>query len=131
MQPFVSIWLQAQAIELTPYVVGAGLIIAVIYIAAIWNIFVKAGQPGWASLVPFYNLYVMCIIAGRPGWWALLMFIPFVGIIFAILVLVGLADAFGKSAGFAIGLLLLGIVFFPILGFGDAEYKGAPAYPKG
>ncbi|MFO0261358.1 MAG: DUF5684 domain-containing protein, partial [Planctomycetota bacterium] len=41
-------------------------------IASLWIIFTKAGQPGWASLIPFYNLYVMLQIVGKPAWWLLL-----------------------------------------------------------
>lgn len=102
-----------------------GLVIAVIVIVAMWKVFVKAGQPGWASIIPIYNTYIMCKIAGKPGWWVIMFFVPLVNIIFAILLMVALAKSFGKGAGFAVGLLLLGFVFFPILGFGDATYQGA------
>src|SRR5258706_4694183 len=100
-------------------------------IASVWKTFVKAGKPGWACLVPIYNLMVMAEIAGKPNWYGLLCLIPFVGIIFAIIIIAGVATAFGKSVGFAIGLILLGIVFWPILGFGDARYQGAGAPAQG
>ena len=57
--------------------------IVAIFIAGMWRMFSKAGQPGWASIVPVYNLVVLLQIAGRPVWWLLLFFIPFVGAIFA------------------------------------------------
>lgn len=111
---------------------GIGFIGAIFYlgfialmIASMWKINIKAGQPGWACLVPFYNVIVMLKIAGKPAWWLVLMFIPFVNIVIAILMTAGLAKAFGKGAGFTIGLLLLGFVFYPMLAFGDAEYQGA------
>ena len=93
-------------------------------IASMWKINVKAGQPGWACLVPFYNIIVMLKIAGKPAWWLVLMFIPLVNIVIAILMTAGIAQAFGKGAGFTVGLLLLGFVFYPMLAFGDAEYQG-------
>jgi hypothetical protein len=111
---------------------GAGLavfvlvyvVVVVFLIAAVWKVFTKAGQPGWAAIIPIYNTYTLCKIAGRPGWWLILFFIPFVNFIVGIIVLIDLATAFGKGGGFAVGLILLGIIFIPILGFGSAQYRG-------
>ena len=101
-----------------------GLLIAIILIAAMWKVFTKAGHPGWAAIIPIYNLYIMCKIAGRPGWWVLLMLIPFVNFIIAIILCIDIAKNFGKGAGFGLGLAFLGFIFFPILGFGSATYQG-------
>ena len=111
---------------------GAGtyifaILVAVVMIAAMWKVFTKAGKPGWASIIPIYNMVVLLDIAGKPVWWIILFFIPIVNFIFAILTYVGLAERFGKGGGFAVGLILLGIIFFPILGFGSAQYRGAVA----
>jgi hypothetical protein len=100
------------------------LAIAILMIAGIWKTFEKAGEPGWGAIVPFYNIYLMCKIAGRPGWWLLLYFIPCVSLIIAIIVTIDVSKNFGKGIGFAIGLVFLPIIFFPILGFGDARYRG-------
>jgi uncharacterized membrane protein YhaH (DUF805 family) len=100
------------------------LAIIVFVIAGIWKTFSKAGQPGWAVLIPIFNLYIMCKVAGRPGWWVLLMFIPIVGFVFSIIMNIDIAKSFGKGTGFAIGLIFLGFIFYPILGFGKAEYQG-------
>ena len=100
------------------------LAILVFIIAGMWNVFTKAGQPGWAVLVPILNLYFLLKIAGRPGWWLILMFIPVVNFIIAIIVAMDLATSFGKGAGFGLGLVFLGFIFYPILGFGDATYVG-------
>jgi len=99
----------------------------ILMIAAWWKIFTKAGQPGWASIIPIYNLYVWCKIVGRPWWWILLMLIPFVNFIILIILIIDLAKSFGKGVGFGIGLILLGVIFFPILGFGSAQYQGPAA----
>jgi hypothetical protein len=96
---------------------------SIFVIAAMWRVNEKAGQPGWAAIVPIYNIIVMLRIAGKPWWWILLMLIPFVNIIFAILMTVGIARNFGKGVGFAIGLILLGFIFYPILAWGDAQYQ--------
>ena len=101
-----------------------GLLIALFLIVAMWKVFTKAGQPGWASIIPIYNLYIWCKIVGRPWWWILLMLIPFVNFIIAIILGIDMAKSFGKGAGFGIGLALLGIIFLPILGFGSAQYQG-------
>jgi uncharacterized membrane protein YhaH (DUF805 family) len=103
------------------------LAIIIFVLAGMWKTFVKAGQPGWGVLIPFYNLYLFCKIAGRPGWWFILMLIPIVGFIVSIIVDLDIAKNFGKSVGFAIGLIFLPFIFFPILGFGSAEYNPAPA----
>ena len=89
-----------------------------------WKIYTKAGQPGWACIIPIYNYYILLKIVGKPGWWLLLLLIPFVNIIFAIWVTNMLSKSFGKDEGFTVGLLLLGIVFYPILAFGSARYLG-------
>jgi hypothetical protein len=104
----------------------AGLAVAVLMVAATWKVFSKAGKPGWAAIIPIYNMIVLLQIVGKPAWWVLLMLIPVVNLIVCIIVYIELAKAFGQGAGFAIGLLLLGIVFFPVLGFGPAKYVGAP-----
>lgn len=103
------------------------LAILVVVIAGVWKVFTKAGKPGWACLVPIYNLIVLLEIAGKPLWWFILFFIPIVNFVIAIIVLIDLAKAFGKGGGFAVGLLLLPFIFYPILGFGDARYQGPPA----
>ncbi len=113
--------------QVSPIAVILGLGVWVFIIASLWIVFTKAGQPGWACLIPIYNLYIMCKIAGKPGWWLLLMLIPFVNFIIAIMLCIALAEKFGKGAGFGVGLALLGVVFFPILAFGDARYQGTPA----
>ena len=110
-------------------IVYLALVVAII--AGLWKAFEKAGKPGWAAIVPIYNVWVMAEIAGKPGWWGLLCLIPIVGIVIAILISLGVATAFGKGAGFGIGLALLGFIFWPILGFGDAQYVGAGAQPRG
>lgn len=103
------------------------LAVLFVVIAGLWKVFSKAGQPGWACLVPIYNLYVLTIIARRPAWWIVLMLIPLVNFVVAVILSIDIAKAFGKGAGFGIGLLLLGPIFYPILGFGSASYQPAPA----
>ncbi len=100
------------------------LVIAVLFIVVGWKIFVKAGEPGWAVIVPIYNLIVLLKIAGKPIWWIILYIIPLVNLIVAILVPIALAEKFGKGIGFAIGMILLPFIFYPILAFGDAQYQG-------
>lgn len=102
------------------------LALIVLVIAGFWKVFVKAGHPGWAAIVPIYNVYILLKIAGKPGWWLLLFFIPVVSLVIAILVSIDVAKAFGKGAGFGVGLALLSFIFYPILGFGDAQYQSAP-----
>ena len=101
------------------------LVIALVTLVAMWNVFAKAGKPGWAVLVPLYNAYVFLKIAGKPGWWLILLLVPVLNIIFGIIALVAFAQKFGKGAGFVVGLIFLPFIFYPILAFSDARYIGA------
>ena len=106
---------------------GAGMMlvwcaVVLILIISMWKIFTKAGKPGWAAIVPIYNMIVLLEIACKPIWWFILLLIPFVNIIVIIIVLIELAKRFGKGVGFAIGMLILPFIFYPMLAFGDSKY---------
>jgi hypothetical protein len=96
--------------------------VGIFMVASIWKVFSKAGEPGWASLIPFYSTYLWIKIAGKPGWWMILLAVPLVNVVMTILISVGIAERFGKSQGYGIGLAFLGFIFYPLLGFGDARY---------
>jgi hypothetical protein len=101
------------------------LAITVLFVASLWKAFVKAGEPGWAAIIPIYNAVILLKVVGKPIWWIVFLIIPCLIPIFHILTSVAAAKSFGKGAGFAIGLILLPIIFWPLLGFGDAKYVGA------
>lgn len=113
---------------------GAAAFLFVVYaaviavtVASMWRIFTKAGKPGWAAIVPIYNIYVMLQIVGRPTWWILLFLIPFVNIVVSLITAMDLAKAFGKSQAFGIvALWLFGIVGYPMLAFSNAKYTKPP-----
>lgn len=100
------------------------LVVAAFFIYCMWVIFKKAGKPGWASIIPVYNILVQLEIIGRPWWWLLLMFVPIVNFVIGIILMLDLAKVFGKSSGFGIGLIFLPFIFLPILALGDARYLG-------
>lgn len=89
-----------------------------------WKTFVKAGQPGWGAFVPFLNFFYLVEIADRPTWWVVAPLIPVVGWLLVIALFVDVAKQFGKGPGTGLGLALLPFVFWPLLGFSDAEYLG-------
>src|SRR5258705_6222164 len=103
--------------------------VAVLKIAGMWKVFIKAGHPGWAAIIPIYNIYIMTKVGGKPGIWTLLYFIPFVNIIFAIWLTNMISKSFGKDEGFTLGLIFLSFIFWPILGFGPARYLGPYGNP--
>lgn len=113
---------------------GGLIVVYVLFIAlllvSMWKIYTKAGKPGWAILIPIYNLIVLLEIVGKPIWWILLFLIPGVNIVFLIWTYNLLSLSFGKDEGFTVGLLLLAPVFVPILGLGKATYKGPAGAPK-
>ncbi len=98
--------------------------ILIVALVGMWKVFEKAGKPGWGAIVPIYNLVLLLEIVGKPIWWLLLVLIPCVNVVILLIIFLELAKCFGKGAGFGIGLWLLGFIFFPILGFGDAKYRG-------
>jgi len=98
------------------------LAIALLIVASMWKIFVKAGKPGWAALIPIYNFIVLLEIAGKPAWWIILLIVPVVNFVILIVLSIALAKKFGKGVGYGLGLAFLGVIFYPMLGFGDAQY---------
>jgi uncharacterized membrane protein YoaK (UPF0700 family) len=110
-----------------PGVTIVWLAIVVLGIAGYWKVYVKAGKPGWAALIPIYNLIVLLEIVEKPVWWLILFLIPIANLIVAIIVGIELAHRFGKSTAFGWGAALLWFIFIPILGFGDARYQPSPA----
>ena len=102
-------------------------VVVILSVIALWKIFTKAGKPGWASIIPIYNYVVLFEIIGRPGWWVLLLFIPLVNVVILVIAMLDLAKSYGKSSGFAIGLILLSTIFMLILGFDSSTYKGQGA----
>ena len=99
------------------------LAIMIVIIAGFWKVFTKAGQPGWACLVPIYHAYVMLQIANKPTWWLILMIIPLVNAVVIILVYISIAEKFGKSTLFGVGMFFFSPIMVPMLGFGDAQYN--------
>ncbi|MPM07751.1 hypothetical protein SDC9_54058 [bioreactor metagenome] len=100
------------------------VIMIFLVIVPMWKIFTKAGQPGWACLVPIYNLYVMTLIAKKPAWWLIMILIvPIANFIFLIMLLHAISTNFGKGVGFTLGLIFLSAIFIPILGYGSAQYN--------
>ena len=102
------------------------LSIIVFAIVSQWKVFEKAGQPGWAVFIPIYNILIMLKVANKPWWWIFMFLIPIANIVFAIMLLNRIALSFGKSSGFTVGLLFLGIIFWGILAFDKSEYKMIP-----
>ncbi len=97
---------------------------AMIELVGAWLMFEKAGEPGWAVLIPIYNLLIAIKIAGKPWWYILLLMIPIVNIVIIIITIDGLSKNFGKTTGFTVGLFFLRWIFIPILGFGKSVYTG-------
>jgi hypothetical protein len=112
---------------------SGGILVTVVWLAVLvavvagtWKAFEKAGEPGWGAIVPVYNLYLMIKIGGNDWWWLLLLFVPVINFLVILKISVDVAKAFGQGLGFGLGLGLLSFVFWPLLGFGDYEYRGPP-----
>lgn len=101
-----------------------GLAVLVVLLVSLWKLFTKAGKPGWAALIPFYNMIVLLQIVGRPIWWFILLLIPLVNIVFSIIVANDTSKAFGRGIGTTLLLIFLPFIGYPLLAFGDATYVG-------
>jgi Family of unknown function (DUF5684) len=114
---------------------GAGLFIFLLFYLAIivvvcagyWKVYTKAGEAGWKSIIPIWNLIVLVRIVGRSGWWVVLLLIPLVNIVTSAIVSQDAAKSYGRGVGFGVGLWLLAPIFYPILGFGSSTYVGPAA----
>ncbi|GBL23604.1 hypothetical protein EMGBS6_03890 [Opitutia bacterium] len=107
------------------------IVIGIVCLIGMWKVFTKAGEPGWAVLVPIYNLIVLLRVAGLPWYWVFAPFvaiIPILGwiayIVWIVWVHHRISTRFGQGVGFTIGLTLLGPIFWLILGFGSSKYVG-------
>ena len=102
-----------------------GLIVGILVIVSLWMIFKKAGKPGWASIVPIYNIIVFIQIVGLPLWYLVLLIIPFANIYAIFKIYIELAHKFGKSTGFGVLTVFFSEICLPILAFDkNATYKG-------
>lgn len=122
-------FLEFQSSEMPVWAVGAlavfSFLMMFLMLVSMWRIFDKAGHPGWTSLVPIYNAYVMLEVAGKPGWWLLLMVVPVANFVVAVMVAFGVAEMFGKGWGFGLGIMFFPWIFYPILAFGSAQHGTA------
>ena len=116
--------LSESSLTILAIVAIVSLAVFILQIVAKWKIFNKAGEHGWAALIPFYNTYVLYKITWENGLFFLLSYIPCLNVIVTVMTNMKLSAVFGKSDGFAIGLSLLGFIFYPILAFDSSEYDG-------
>ena len=105
------------------------LVVVVPFVAGLWKVFEKAGRPGWAAIVPFYNMYLLTEIARKDIIWFVLTLLPCVNIVAMIVICMDVAKNFGKDPAYGVGLALLPFIFFPLLGFSDARYQPTTPLP--
>ncbi len=104
------------------------LVVMVAMIAGMWKTFAKAGEPGWAAIIPIYNILILVKIARKEVWWVVFFFLPLLNLVGLIVICMEVAKHFGKGAGFGIGMAFLPPIFWPLLGFSNAQYQGTPAF---
>ncbi len=110
---------------ISPWLVMVSLVVLLLVVVSLWKIFEKAGRPGWAAIIPIYNIIVLLQIVGKPVWWLIWYFIPVANFIVHFVVALNLAKAFGKSSLYGFFLLwLLPFIGYVMLGFGSDSYRG-------
>jgi hypothetical protein len=107
------------------------LALTAVVFAGFWKTFEKAGEPGWAGLIPIYNLYVLVRISGNAWWWFVLFFIPVINFFATLKISIDVAGKFNKGLLFGLGLTFISFVFYPLLGFGDYQYQGTTRSAEG
>jgi hypothetical protein len=107
------------------------LVLTAVIFAGFWKTFEKAGEPGWAGLIPIYNLYVLVRISGNAWWWFVLFFIPVINFFATLKISIDVAGKFNKGLLFGLGLTFISFVFYPLLGFGDYQYQGTTRSAEG
>lgn len=110
--------------QMSPAVTIIYLAIMVLELVAMWKLYVKAGKPGWAAIIPIYNVIVMLQIAKKPWWYLLLMLVPIVNFVIGIITTIAFVKAYGKDTAFAVLTIFFAPIMYPILAFGNSEYQG-------
>lgn len=105
-------------------IIAVSAIILLLTLIGQWKTFSKARQPGWACLVPIYNIIVMLKMTSMSISRLFFYLIPGLNIYMIFILPIKVAKSFNKSAGYGMGLLFLPFIYYPILGFGKAEYMG-------
>lgn len=114
----------SSAAQMSPVAIIISLVISIFYLVCMWKLYAKAGKPGWAAIIPIYNMVVFFDIVYGKGWKFLLMLIPIFGEVVAIASMIRLAQNYGKSVGFGVLNLFFSFVTIPMLAFGSSDYEG-------
>ena len=125
------------------------IVLYVLFVIAEWKILTKAGEKGWKSLIPVYNVYISHHIVGMSHIWFILEVVTWIievilelvnglpswtalvfGIFTAVFTLVSelihilkMCSCFGKGTAFKIGMILIPDLFFLIIAYGRSEYQ--------
>ena len=115
-------------VEMTDLLLGGGVVlVSLLMLVARWVLYEKAGVAGWASLIPIYSSIKRSEIAGRPPWWGLLFYVPFLNIVFTLIVDLSLAKRFGHGLLFGLGVFVLPLLTLPYIAFSGDEYAVRPS----
>lgn len=121
------------------FVAMIAIVLTILEIIGLWKSFNKAGQHGWAAIIPFYNVFVL-IKTAKMEWWHFLIvlalaFLTTVDsdtvsglaglayIVYWFVINIKFAKAFGRGAGLGIVCALFPYIGYMILGCGSAEYQ--------
>lgn len=110
--------------QMSPVTIIIYLAVLVLELVAMWKLFEKAGKPGWAAIIPIYNVIVMLEIAKKEWWYVLLLFVPIVNLVVSIIITIAFVKAYGKDTGFAVLTIFFAPIMYPLLAFGDSKYVG-------
>ncbi len=121
-------------ISISTFVILASLYFLATHIA-LYKIFEKLGMDGWKALVPFYSTYLVVKAINKSIWWTIIYYIPFLGFVVWMGIIVELMKLFGKTkfTEHFLGVVFAGI-YLPYIAFKDdftfIGYEEASKYRK-
>jgi hypothetical protein len=107
-------------------ILAIAVVISILSVVVMWRVYARANEPGWAVLIPVYNVYISLRIAGMSGWLIFLMLIPGVNVIITFFMMLRHAEYFGRGTFFGLGLFFLPEIFYPILAFSREPQQAMP-----
>lgn len=99
------------------------LLVSLFFVVCKWIIFEKAGRKGWESIIPIYNIVIEMQMLDVPMWMLLLLIIPGLNVVIPIMIAIKYTEKFGKESAYALGLIFLPFIFYPMLAFGKSTFN--------
>lgn len=102
---------------------GSTLMYSILLMFGGCKLFKKASKNGSSVYLPLLNLFTMLDICDMSTFLGILFFVPGINIIILSIMMYRLGKVFNCKFGYRLGLVFLGLFFFPLLATSDKQYK--------